>query len=79
MRCGKVQECHMNFLLSRLLRDMPADELRTFEKVLHIMPTWKQAIPILVEYLRLLSTPLARNFVKYNSKKGMKRNHCVSE
>eukprot|EP00957_Ditylum_brightwellii_P129173 9852385-Ditylum_brightwellii.AAC.1 len=74
-----MQECHVNFLLSRLLRDMPDDELYTFEKELHIMPTWKQAIPIIVEYLRSLSTPIARIFGQYNSKKGTKRNHCVSE
>eukprot|EP00957_Ditylum_brightwellii_P170828 13002228-Ditylum_brightwellii.AAC.1 len=58
---------------------MPDDELCTFEKVLHIMLTWKQAIPIIVEYLRFLSTPIARMFGQYNSKQGTKRNHCVSE
>ena len=79
MRCGAMQECHVNFLLSRLLQDMPDDELRTFEKALHIMPTWKQAIPIVVEYLRSLNTPIARIFAQYSSKKGTKRNHCVSE
>eukprot|EP00957_Ditylum_brightwellii_P061683 4680747-Ditylum_brightwellii.AAC.1 len=79
MRCGTMQECHVNFLLPMLLRDMPDDELRTFEKALHIIPTWKQAIPIIVEYLRSLSTLIARIFGQYNSKKGTKRNHCVSE
>eukprot|EP00957_Ditylum_brightwellii_P019453 1467620-Ditylum_brightwellii.AAC.1 len=58
---------------------MPDDELRAFEKVLHIMPTWKQALPIIVEYLRSLSTPIVRIFGQYNSKKGTKRNYCVSE
>eukprot|EP00957_Ditylum_brightwellii_P095361 7264112-Ditylum_brightwellii.AAC.1 len=67
MRCGKMQGCHVKFLLSRLLLDMPADYLSKFEKVLHIMPTWKQAIPIIVEYLRLLNTPIARIFGQYNS------------
>eukprot|EP00957_Ditylum_brightwellii_P198575 15134775-Ditylum_brightwellii.AAC.1 len=48
MRYGTMQECHVNFFLSRLLQDMPDDELHTFKKALHIMPTWKQAIPIIV-------------------------------
>eukprot|EP00957_Ditylum_brightwellii_P080561 6127929-Ditylum_brightwellii.AAC.1 len=79
MRCGKMQECHVNFLLSRLLQDMPDDELHTFEKVLHIMPTRIQAIPIIVEYLKLLSTLIARILEQCNSEKGMERNCCVSE
>eukprot|EP00957_Ditylum_brightwellii_P024870 1880583-Ditylum_brightwellii.AAC.1 len=58
---------------------MPDDELHTFEKALHIMPTWKQAIPITVEYLRLLSTAIARIIGQYDSKKGTTRDHCVSE
>eukprot|EP00957_Ditylum_brightwellii_P025522 1929427-Ditylum_brightwellii.AAC.1 len=74
-----MQECHVNFLLSRLFQDIPDDKSHTFEKALHIMPTWKHAIPIIVEYLRLLSTPITRILGQHNSKKGMQRNHCVSE
>eukprot|EP00957_Ditylum_brightwellii_P209931 15364363-Ditylum_brightwellii.AAC.1 len=58
---------------------MPADKFSKFDKVLHVMPTWKQAISIIVEYLRSLNAPIARIFRQYNSKKGTKRNCCVSE
>eukprot|EP00957_Ditylum_brightwellii_P039612 2996140-Ditylum_brightwellii.AAC.2 len=56
---------------------MPVDELSKFEKELRTMPTWKQAIPIIVEYLRSLNTPKSRIFGQYNSKKGTKRNQYV--
>eukprot|EP00957_Ditylum_brightwellii_P039473 2986114-Ditylum_brightwellii.AAC.1 len=74
-----MQQCHVKFLLSRLLQDMTADGVSRFEKVFHIIPTWKQAIPVIVEYLTPLNTPIATIFRQNNSKKGTKRNHCVSE
>eukprot|EP00957_Ditylum_brightwellii_P115693 8824546-Ditylum_brightwellii.AAC.1 len=79
MRCGKMEECHVNFLLSRLPQDMPVDDFSKFENALHIMPTWKQVILITVEYIRSMNTPIAIIFGQYNSKKGTKRNHCVAK
>eukprot|EP00957_Ditylum_brightwellii_P019920 1502972-Ditylum_brightwellii.AAC.1 len=67
MRSGTMQGWHVKFLLPRLLEDTSFNGVSKFEEALHIMPTWKQGIPIAVEYLMSLSTPIARIFEQYSS------------
>ena len=46
MRNGRMEARHVNLLLTRLLHGMPLKEQQSFDNALHIMPKWKQAIPI---------------------------------
>eukprot|EP00957_Ditylum_brightwellii_P063608 4828435-Ditylum_brightwellii.AAC.1 len=48
-RNGRMDARHINLLLTRLLHDMPLKEHQSFDNDLHIMPKWKQAIPLTCE------------------------------
>lgn len=74
-----MKDNHMEFILSRSLHNMSHDEQRNFVNALHIMPTWKQAIPITVEYLSKLNTPIAKIITKYSTKMTTGSNHAIKE
>eukprot|EP00957_Ditylum_brightwellii_P103398 7878987-Ditylum_brightwellii.AAC.1 len=43
------------------------------------MPTWKQTVPITVQYLKELNAPIAKVVAKFSTKKVTGKNHCVKE
>ena len=43
------------------------------------MPTWKQTVPITVQYLKELNVPIAKVVAKFSTKKANAKNHFVKE
>ena len=49
----------LNFIMSRRLKELPSEEREMLEEdALYIVPTWKDAEPILKKYLLQLSSPI---------------------
>eukprot|EP00957_Ditylum_brightwellii_P169976 12938116-Ditylum_brightwellii.AAC.1 len=46
MQNGAMKESHVKFLLLRHLSNLSSGEKDKFKDALHIMPTWKQTVPI---------------------------------
>ena len=74
-----MEDRHVNLLLTRLLHDMPLKEQQSFDHALHIVSTWKQAIPITGEYLRSLNTSITKIVAQYSAKQRIGKIYCVKE
>ena len=78
MRYGNVSRSSAELLVSRC-SDTISDEERKFfeEEALYILPTWKETVPITIQYLKGLKPPIARIDAKFNVNRGV--NHCLKE
>jgi len=77
MRDGEVTRASAELLFTRILEHLPEEEQKTFEKeALYAMPTWKDTVPVTVQYLKDLKTPVARVDAKF-SFKGI--NHAIKD
>eukprot|EP00957_Ditylum_brightwellii_P055387 4197774-Ditylum_brightwellii.AAC.1 len=78
-RNGRMEDRHINFMLIRLLHDMPLKDQQSFDNDLNTMSTWKEAIPMTGTYLRSLNIIIAKIVAQYSSKQGIGKIHCVEE
>eukprot|EP00957_Ditylum_brightwellii_P142865 10885782-Ditylum_brightwellii.AAC.1 len=75
----EMKESHVNFLLSYCLSNLSSEEKEKFKDALHIMPTWKQTVPVTVQYLKQLNVPIDIIVAKLSTKKVTGKNHCIKE
>jgi hypothetical protein len=79
LRDGNVDFDIATYFMNRRVSQLSPEEQSLFrEKALYIMPTWKATVPITVEYLKGLNTPVARSDIIYNYRDGS-RNHMLEE
>eukprot|EP00957_Ditylum_brightwellii_P080253 6104439-Ditylum_brightwellii.AAC.1 len=79
MQNGAMKESHANFLLLRCLAQLSPEEKDKFKDAIHMIPTWKQTVPITVQYLKQLNVPIAKAAVKLLSNKVTGKNHCIKD
>jgi hypothetical protein len=81
IQAGKVDDEAVNFLQSRFMDNLPPKERLLFEQeAIYIMPRWKRTVPITIEYLRKLGSPVAKLKAQYSSPNGPQCvNHAVKE
>eukprot|EP00957_Ditylum_brightwellii_P153411 11676382-Ditylum_brightwellii.AAC.1 len=60
MQNRTMKDVHVNFLLLHCLSNLSLGEKDKFKDAPHIMPTWKQTVPITVQYLKHLNVPIAK-------------------
>eukprot|EP00957_Ditylum_brightwellii_P085322 6489827-Ditylum_brightwellii.AAC.1 len=76
---GALKESNVNFLLLYCLSNLSSEEKDKFKEALHIVPTWKQTVPITVQYLKQLRVPFAKVIAKLSTKKVTGNNYCIKE
>jgi hypothetical protein len=81
MRQGALDDDDINKLLSRVLDNLPNEEKQRFKSEgLYLVPTWKQANTINIEYIQKnFTTPIARYDAQLQTLNNHGRNCCIRE
>ena len=81
MREGCVDDEDIDLLMSRMLSKMTPDERQVFDsEALHLVPTWKQAVSINLNYLqKSLTSPIAKIKAELQTSRSNGKNCCLTE
>ncbi len=81
MRQGYMNDDDINLIVGRVLENMTREEQQLFQSEgLHLVPTWKQAIAINLNYLQMeLQSPIASYMAKMNTSRSEGKNCCLHE
>ena len=77
LRSGTLQNNDLDFINSRLLENLPANEVAAFHDAIHVVPRWKMATHMTFDYLNTgFKTPIA---VMHSHKQSIKSTgNCFS-
>ena len=83
MTDGKLEESDVQWIDSRMLVNLAEDEKSNFDQALHLVVTWKEAKPIVLEYLTTLhrdtQEPIAKLKPTFESTRNDGKNCCVKK
>ena len=81
MRQDRMNDDDINLIVGRVLENMTTEEKWNFQlEGLHLVPTWKQASAINLDYLMTeLQSPIANYVVNMNTSRSDGKNCCLRE